>query len=225
MKNNILTAILAFTAMTLAASAQQRMFLFPDFVDGSVRFVGNTRVEKLKLNFDMLSQKVLYLDGETLMEITNMPMLQTIVTEDRRFVMRQGMLCEIKGNDDFQVLVNWKVKKVNVGSKGALGATTQAKVEVLRSYEFDTAYTITDFRKPTEQDVHSLEVWRQKNENTYFITIGGEEHVIRYLKDLYKEYPAQAKELKAYAKENKLTMLNAEDAFKMFEYLYSLVKE
>ena len=203
--------------------AQQRALLFPDFVDGNVRFIGNTRVEKLKLNFDMISQKVLYLDGETLMEITNMPMIQNIVTEDRSFIMRQGMLCEIKGNDDFQVLVNWKVKKVNVGSKGALGATTQAKVEVLRSYEFDTAYTITDFRKPTEQDIHSLEVWRQKNENTYFVSIGGEEHKIQYLKDLYKEYPAQAKKLKAYAKENKLTMVNAEDAFKMFEYLFNLI--
>ena len=94
---------------------------------------------------------------------------------------------------------------------------------MLRSYEFDTAYTITDFRKPTEQDIHSLEVWRQKNENTYFVSIGGEEHKIQYLKDLYKEYPAQAKKLKAYAKENKLTMVNAEDAFKMFEYLFNLI--
>ena len=219
----IFPLIVGFLALCLSSSAQQRAFLFPDFVDGNVRFIGNTRVEKLKLNFDMISQKVLYLDGETLMEITNMPMIQTIVTEDRSFIMRQGMLCEIKGNDDFQVLVNWKVKKVNVGSKGALGATTQAKVEVLRSYEFDTAYTITDFRKPTEQDIHSLEVWRQKNENTYFVSIGGEEHKIQYLKDLYKEYPAQAKKLKAYAKENKLTMVNAEDAFKMFEYLFNLI--
>ena len=223
---NILSTIFAISALSLfSLSGQQRMMLFPDFVEGNVRFIGNTRIEKLKLNFDMISQKVLYLDGETLMEIANMPMLQSIVTEDRKFMMRQGMLCEVKGNDDFQVLVNWKVKKVNVGSKGALGATTQAKVEVLRSYEFDTAYTITDFRKPTEQDAHSLEVWKQKNENTYFITIGGEEHKIQYLKDLYKAYPAHAKELKAYAKANKLTMVNAEDAFKMFEYLYTLVKQ
>lgn len=219
----IFSLIIGFLALCLSSSAQQRALLFPDFVDGNVRFIGNTRVEKLKLNFDMIAQKVLYLDGETLMEITNMPMIQNIVTEDRSFIMRQGMLCEIKGNDDFQVLVNWKVKKVNVGSKGALGATTQAKVEVLRSYEFDTAYTITDFRKPTEQDIHSLEVWRQKNENTYFVSIGGDEHKIQYLKDLYKEYPAQAKKLKAYAKENKLTMVNAEDAFKMFEYLFNLI--
>ena len=107
----IFPLIVGFLALCLSSSAQQRALLFPDFVDGNVRFIGNTRVEKLKLNFDMIAQKVLYLDGETLMEITNMPMIQTIVTEDRSFIMRQGMLCEIKGNDDFQVLVNWKVKK------------------------------------------------------------------------------------------------------------------
>ena len=63
-------------ALAFSASAQQRMYLFPDFTDASVRFIGNTRLEKLRLNFDMLSQKLLYLDGETLMEITNMPMIQ-----------------------------------------------------------------------------------------------------------------------------------------------------
>lgn len=209
-------------ALAFSASAQQRMYLFPDFTDASVRFIGNTRLEKLRLNFDMLSQKLLYLDGETLMEITNMPMIQTVVTGDRQFMMREGMLCEVINVQDMQVLVNWRVKKVNVGSRGALGYTTQAKVEVLRSFEFETPYTITDFRKPTEQDVHSLEVWRQKNENTYFLNIGGDVKKVQYLKDLYKAYPEHAQALKAFAKANKLKMQNAEDAFKMFQYLNTL---
>ena len=218
-----LVSLIGLFALALAATAQQRMYLFPDFTDANVRFVGSPRIEKLHLNFDMLAQKILYIENDTLMEIVNMGMIQSLVTEDRKFILRDGMLCEIKGDDDFQVLVNWRIKKVNVGNKGALGATTQAKVEVLRSYEFDTAYTITDFRKPTEQGAHSLEVWRQKNENTYFITLGGEEHKVKYLKDLYKAYPAQAEDLKAYAKENKLTLQNAEDAFKMFGFLKTLV--
>ena len=205
-----------------AASAQQRLYLFPDFVDASVRFIGSPKIEQLHLNFDMLSQKVLYIENDVLMEITNMGMIQTLVTEDRKFMIKDGLFCEIKTNDDFQVLVNWRIKKVNVGSKGALGATTQAKVEALRTYEFETAYTITDWRKPTEQSAHAYEVWRQKNENTYFITIGGSEHKVKYLKDLYKEFPEQKAQLQAYAKANKLTLQNAEDAFKMFDYLYSI---
>jgi len=209
-------------ALAFSASAQQRMYLFPDFTDASVRFIGNTRLEKLRLNFDMLSQKLLYLDGETLMEITNMPMIQTVVTGDRQFMMREGMLCEVINVQDMQVLVNWRVKKVNVGSRGALGYTTQAKVEVLRSFEFDTPYTITDFRKPTEQDVHSLEVWRQKNENTYFLNIGGDVKKVQYLKDLYKAYPEHVQALISFAKAKKPKTLNAEDAFKMFQYLNTL---
>ena len=218
-----LAIIIGLTALLATANGQQRMYLFPDFVDAKVRFVGNPRIEDLHLNFDMLSQKLLYIDGETLMEITNMEMIQNLVTEDRRFIMRDGLFCEVKDNDNIQILVNWRVKKVNVGSKGALGATTQAKVEALRSYEFDTAYTVTDWRKPTEQSAHALEVWRQKNENTYFVNMGDGDHKIKYLKDLYKAYPAQAKELKVYAKANDLTMINAEDAFRMFNYLHSLL--
>ena len=219
-----ISIIIGLTALLLTATAQQRMYLFPDFVDANVRFVGNPRIEKLHMNFDMLSQKILYMEDDLLMEITNMGMIQNLVTEDRRFIIRDGLFCEVKSNEDIQVLVNWRVKKVNVGSKGALGATTQAKVEALRTYEFDTAYTVTDWRKPTEQSAHALEVWKQKSENTYFINMGDSEHKVKYLKDLYKAYPAQAKQLKAYAKANQLKMVNAEDAFKMFDYLYSLLK-
>ena len=220
----IIALTIGLAALLLTASAQQRMYLFPDFVDANVRFAGNPRIEKLHLNFDMLSQKILYVQDEVLMEITNMEMIQNLVTEDRRFIIRDGLLCEVKNNDDIQVLVNWRVKKVNIGSKGALGATTQAKVEALRTYEFDTAYTVTDWRKPTEQSAHALEVWKQKSENTYFINMDGTEYKIRYLKDLFKAYPAHAKQLKAYAKANELKMVNAEDAFKMFDYLHSLLK-
>ena len=223
--NKHLSLIIGLFVLSVSlASAQQRMFLFPDFVDAQIRFVGQRNPETVNMNFDMMSQKILYTEGETLMEITNMNMIQTLVAGDRKFVMKDGLFCEILDKDDRQVLVNWKFKKVNVGSKGALGATTQAKVEVLRSYEFDTAYTITDWRKPTEQGIHSLEVWRQRNDNTYFLRMGGTEYKIKYLKDLYKTFPAQKKSLKAFAKENKLTMLNAEDAFRMFDYLDSLLK-
>ena len=215
--------LIGLLVLSMTAAAQQRLYLFPDFVDAKVRFIGNPRVETINMNFDMISQKILYMEDDVLMELTNMAMVQSLVTEDRKFIMKEGLLCEIKGNDNFQVLVNWRVKKVNVGSKGALGATTQAKVEALRTYEFETAYTITDWRKPTEQSAHAMEVWRQKNENTYFLTLEGSEHKVKYLKDLYKAFPDQARSLKAYAKAEKMTMQNAEDAFRMFDYLYTLI--
>ena len=106
------------------------------------------------------------------------------------------------------MLVNWKFKQVNVGSKGALGATTQSKVEVLNARSDDVQ-----------------EIWKQKSDNTYFFVADAQEHRIKRLKELYRAFPAQSKQLKAFAKANKLTMTNADDAFRLLDYLWSIIPE
>ena len=175
----------------------------------------------------MLSQKVLYIENDVLMEITNMGMIQTLVTEDRKFMIKDGLFCEIKTNDDFQVLVNWRIKKVNVGSKGALGATTQAKVEVVQSFEFSpaTPFPVADWhRYSMDEDgsYSSVEVWQRKNDNTYFFTLDGKEYKVKRLKDLYKAFPDKAPALKEYVKEKKYTMENAQQALTVIAYLKTL---
>lgn len=216
-----LTAIVGILMLMLPASAQKRMFLFDEFTPATIRFINHSQID-IGINFDALGQKIYYYEGETLMELTNMVQISNIKVGDRVFVMKEGLLCEVFDREGGPVLVNWKFKNVNLGSKGALGATTQAKVERLRNYEFSPGYTVADWRTSTDQDRYSLEVWQKKNDNTYFISIGGKQCAVKRLKDLYKAFPDKSKELKAYAKANKLTMLNAEDAFKMFDYLNSI---
>ena len=143
------------------------------------------------------------------MELTNPEMIRVLKAGERSFVMKEGLLCEVIGRDSGPVFVNWKLKKVNVGSKGALGATTQAKVEVVNARANDVQ-----------------EIWVQKNENTYFFSVGDKEcRNIRRLKDLYKAFPERAGQLKEYARKNKLTMTSADDAFRMIDYLRSLYAE
>lgn len=206
MKRFIFLIILA--VLPLSLQAQHRIFLFPEFVDGQIVFINQSRAD-VRLNFDAFNQVVLFYDGETLMELTNPEMIRTLTAGDRRFVMKEGLLCEVIERDSGPVFVNWKLKKVNVGSKGALGATTQAKVEVVNARANDVQ-----------------EIWVQKNENTYFFSVGDKEYrMIRRLKDLYKACPDRAGQLKEYARENKLTMTSADDAFRMIDYLRSLDAE
>lgn len=62
-----------------------------------------------------------------------------------------------------------------------------------------------------------------KGDNTYFFYIGGREYKARRLKDLYKAFPGQSAELKAYVKENQYTLEKAQQAFKVISYLKTLV--
>lgn len=220
-----LTVLLLSALTGLSLPAQQRFYLFSDFMPGEISFKGYSRPERVIMNIDAMGQKIFYLQGETLMELTNAAMIDTLKINGKRFVIKDGLLCEQMAWTSDTVYVNWKFKNVNKGSKGALGFTTQAKVEVLHSYEFTpaTPFPVADWGLySNDGDGASVEVWQRKNDNTYFYYVDGTEYKAKRLKDLYTAFPQQAPALKAYVKEKKFTMENAQQALTVIAYLKSL---
>lgn len=209
--------ILTVLAAGLTASAQRTAFLFPDFVKGHLVFANQSTAD-VDLNFDTQSQNLYYLRGNDMMELTNLQDVRTLTVGDRNFVLHDGLLCELVDMDGHKILVNWKFRNVNKGSRGALGATTQNRVDVLWT---SGSHATSDDRTGE----HALDIWSVRCENTYFITVDGQYYKARKLADLYKAFPTQALALKAYAKENKLLMTSAEDSFKLFAELFRLLGE
>lgn len=201
----------------LQASAQQMAYLFPDYVKGHLVFANQSTAD-VDLNFDVMHQTLYYLRGNDVMELTNLQDVRTLTVGERSFVLHDGLLCEVVALDGRKILVNWKFRNVNKGSKGALGATTQNKVDVLW----------TSGSQATTEDrtgEHALDIWQIRCENTYFLTVGGQYYRAKKLKDLYKAFPTVAPQLKAYAKENHLLMISADDSFKIFARLFDLLGE
>lgn len=210
----------AFTGLSLLA--QQPIYLFPEFMPGSISFRGFDRSEKVLMNIDAAGQRVLYVKGDTVMELTNAATMESLLINGKTFVMKSGLLCERLAFQADTVFINWKFKKVNTGSVGALGAATQNKVDVL--------WTNLEAGTPTEgvgryyqMGAHATEIWERKSDNTYFFTAGGQEYKAKRLKDLYKAFPEQAPQLKAYVKEKKFTMENAQQALAVISYLKGLL--
>jgi hypothetical protein len=176
------------------------------------------------MNFDALGQKVLYYDGETLMEMTNLPMLKILEAEDRIFIVKDGLLCEVYDRPGGPVLVNWRFRKVNKGSKGALGLATQGKVEAMRISPYDFSAVDANVADLV-QGTYLAEIWQKENANIYYIIAGDQQYKIRSTRDLYKAFPAQAKQIKEYVITHNLNLVRAEDAFKIIDYLRSLLAE
>ncbi len=222
-----LTVILLSALTGFSLLAQQRYYLFSEFKPGEIKFKGYSRPEKVLMNIDAMGQRIFYFQGETLMELTNASMIDTLKVNGLKFVMKDGLLCEQMAWQNDTVYVNWKFKNVNKGSKGALGFTTQAKVEVLHSYEFTpaTPFPVTDWNRYSEDgDGASVEVWQRKSDNTYFFYVDRKEYKVKRLKELYAAFPLQAPDLKAYVKEKKYTMESAQEALTVIAYLKSLLK-
>ena len=216
----ILIALTALLGLLLSASAQspkQEAFLFPEFTMGRLTFANGSTAD-VELDFDTIRQKLYYLRGNDVMELTNLQDVRTLTVGGRIFVMHDGLLCEVYDLDGEKILVNWHFRNVNKGSKGAMGATTQNKVDVLWT---SGSHATADDRTGE----HSLDIWQIRCENTYFLAVGSQYYKVRKLKDLYTAFPAQAPALKAYAKENRLLMTSAEDSFKLFSELFRLLGE
>lgn len=201
--------------------AQQPVFLFRDFQPATLSFQGFERKERLLLNIDAMGQRIFYLQGETLMELTNMYQIDTLLVNGKSFVMKEGLLYEELAWPGDTLYINWKFKNVNKGSKGALGATTQNKVDVLWT-SLTPDEPVNGEGKFAQRGDYVQEVWQRKGNNTYLFKIGGVQYKAQRLKDLYKAFPDKAPALKAYVKEKKYTMENAQQAIQVITYLKQL---
>ena len=216
-------SVLLISALTgFCALAQQPIYLFPEFMPGSISFRGFDRSEQVLMNIDAAGQRVLYVKGGTMMELTNGATMESLVINGKTFVMKSGLLCEQLAFQTDTMYINWKFKKVNTGSVGALGAATQNKVDVVWT-NLGAGAPVEGEGRYYQMGDHATEIWERKSDNTYFFTANGKEYKAKRLKDLYKAFPAQAPGLKAYVKEKKFTMENAQQALSVITYLKSLL--
>ncbi|MBP5619304.1 MAG: hypothetical protein J6X23_02495, partial [Bacteroidaceae bacterium] len=68
----------------------------------------------------------------------------------------------------------------------------------------------------------NLDVWKTKNQSTYYFTKNGKEYSIKGIKSVYKAFPEQKEQIKQFVQDNKLDMMNAENALQVIDYLFSL---
>lgn len=217
-------SVILLSALTgLSLLAQQPIYLFPEFMPGSISFRGFDRSEKVLMNIDAAGQRVLYVKGGNVMELTNGATMESLVINGKTFVMKSGLLCEQLAFQTDTVYINWKFKKVNTGSVGALGAATQNKVDVLWT-NLGAGTPVEGEGRYYQMGEHATEIWERKSDNTYFFTADGKEYKAKRLKDLYKAFPEQAPQLKALVKEKKYTMENAQQALSVITYLKTLLQ-
>jgi len=211
--------ILTFSLVAyLTASAQQVIFLFDDFTEAEIGFTRGGKPVKALFNFDTNAQKLYYMQGEQMMEMTNCFQIDTIRVDGRVFVWKDAKLCELCKCDGHEVLINWHFTKSYVGKEGAFGVTTQGKAE---TYFVPGLNSETSYENASRYGIKT-DIWKQDCENTYYFTYKGTDCKVRRLQELYKSFPEVKDRLKAFVKDGNLLMHNADDALKIISYLYSI---
>lgn len=220
----IFSTLILFVLLSSTLTAQQQpIYLFSDFQPGDVYMNGSHRPRRAELNIDALGQKIYFLQGETLMELTQLHQMDSLQIAGHTFVMHGGLLCERLAWQEDTVYVNWKFNKVNMGATGAMGLTTQNTVEVLWSNPNNDP--ATGEGRYSSSGAFTPENWQKKSNNTYFFSIDGQEYKATRLKDLYKSFPQYTEPLKAYVKEHHYSMDNAQQAIQILSHLHLLALE
>ena len=209
--------ILFLASFALPAGAQEYIFLFEEFQDAVFDMNAGADI-KSSFNFDTKGQKLYFYKGEDLMEMTNTFRIDTVFADGRKFVWKGDKFCEYVPNDNGGIWINWKFRDSFVGKSGAMGLTTQGKVEVMYVPGLNSRYSYENIGKFSDL----TDVWVTKNENTYYFIKDGADYHFRNIGEIYKAFPDKASDIKAFIKSNKLKGNNASEALKIIDFIYSL---
>lgn len=212
-----LLVILTLTMALTDLNAQGYIFLFKDFTQATFHMKDRS-FAKSKINIDTKGQKIYYMQGEDVMELTNLHRIDTISVGPRRFVYKDDMICEYVRNEHGGIYINWKLRDSYVGKEGAMGLTTQGKVEVMQVPGLDSKYSINNMGKYEDE----TDVWSIHNENNYIFSLDGREYKFRRLKELYKAFPDKAPALKEFVIQNNISLSSAAEALRVIYCLYDL---
>ena len=193
------------------AQAYDPLFIFDQFINAKIHFK-NRSVTAGMMNYDAVNDKMYFKQGEDLMELTNQALIDSIVWAGKRCFVPNGTGYLEKLNlENGTVYIGWRIKNVNVGSRGALGAVTNGKVESI-SIRSLGVFSATDAKG------HSADVYQQKNDNEYFLPIDGKLKKITTVKHVQKLFPQHAAAIKEYAGKEKINMKEPLDVLQLLNY-------
>lgn len=193
--------------------------MFDQFTNAKIRFK-NRSVTVSSMNYDASGGKMYFQQNGNMMEMTNVFMVDTVAWGDRKFIPQGKRFWEVFRQKNGIVFVDWLLKDVHLGSKGAFGLPTQGKVETLKladlsagapgGYSYDT------------QGTYSKDVWKRKNDNTYYFNYDGQLRKIKSVKQLRKLFKEHDLLIKEYADKEKIDMKEVTDALKLIDYCLGL---
>lgn len=215
MKNLFFFFIFSICVLTSAAQSNSPLFIFDNFYNAKIHFK-NRSVTVATMNYDAVNDKMYFKQNDDLMELTNAASIDSIVWAGKRcFVTHGNRFLEKVDLKNGTCFIGWRIKNVNVGSTGALGSTTQAKVESI---------SIRSMGVFSAQDAssHSADVFQQKNVNEYFLTKNGKFNKVTNLKHVQKLFPDHKEAIKKFADEHDVKMQEPLSVLELLNYCMGL---
>ena len=225
--------IIALLAVCATAIAQEkRIYFFADFQKTTILYKNGAK-NVTNANYDVANRKVMFMQGEQLMELLAPETIDTLYMGGSRWIYKDKQFCEVLDREDGnRLLVGWHITKVHEGYEGALGSISQApsrKVQLSDQFGMGTIAGISGGMyngsfgvNQNDGNGRNFDVWRTKNQSTYYFTKDGREYGVKGMKSVRKAFPTKKNEIKQYVRDNDINTLTAEGMLQVIDYLISL---
>lgn len=186
------------------------VFIFEQFLNGKIHFK-NRSVTIVPMNYDAVNDKMYFKRDGTLMELVNLAAVDSVVWGRKVcFICHNGTFMEKIKLQHGNVFIRWRVKSVNIGSRGALGSITQAKVD--RLYSSGSGGS------------QNADVYRLQNTNDYYLLIGGKYQKASTRKQILKLFPEQRTAIEAFIEEKHTDFHKPMSVLELLNYCLSIYK-
>lgn len=209
----------AVCAVGLAAqTANAQTYLYKEFQPAKIIF-RNHAVNSARMNFDISTGAMLFMDGENVMEMTEIERVHAVEWEDHRFIAMDDHFLEEVDQPNGKVWIRWHIRDVAVGQRGAMGLPTHAKVENIHTVEMSRTEDV-----PIDELAKRYEVRELRNENVYTFTHRGQNVSVRSARELQKLYPAHKKKIAAHIADSSLNPAKTSDMLCLIDFCRGLDK-
>ena len=194
--------ILGMGLLLSAPAIHAQQYLLKEFTACSAKMKNSMPVRGL-FNYNCNTQRMEFMDGETVMELTNPEAVDTLFLVGHKMIPYSTRFLDVvyKGKN-FTLAVDYKAKAVNLGREGAMGTRSQMSVASM-----DMKSLGIHQNRP---EIHELSVWQNQNDNGYFLVQKNKMKRFNNEKSLLKIIPEKKEQVEAYLTQNKVDFHNTD---------------
>jgi len=217
----IVITLLIGVILTLPVKSQTRpdgsapQFLYPEFTKSKVR-MKNGQVQNIMLNYNTVSEKMVFQKDEKLYDMANHEMVDTVFMHDSRFVPVGKVFYKIVLVAPVAFYAQYKGELQPPGTPAGYGGTSQvSNTKNMSSVQLSTGYYNLDL--PADYVVKTnIIYWYSKDGNMFSFV--NERQFLRLNTD-------KETELKQFIKQNKIRFDRLPDMVKLAEYYNQLIQQ
>jgi len=210
----IITGLLSSACAQTKPDGSAPQFLFSDFTMSKVR-MRNGQIQSVVLNYNTVSEKMVYEKDNNLYDMVNTEMIDTVFLQDGRFVPFGKLFYEVLLEAPVALFVQYKGELLPPGTPAGYGGTSQvSNTKLLSTVQLSSGYY--NLKLPADYTVKVDQVyWIRKDSNMYSFVNE---------RQFVKLDPGNTEEIKKYIKQARIKFDRLSDMVKLLSHYNEMVK-